>query len=150
MASTALALSSKNGSIEFVDDGPTQVEIMKTLGAKDRAYVRRISDEIAELTILEQSLTQEEAKFQRIVNASDAMQNLKKVRAQMKRLIAQRRDKVQKGMGVMEAAYQEYMPGHSFGEKVMSMLPAPDELPKATGTGHAGKSRTNARGGKRR
>lgn len=140
MASTALSLS-RNGTIEL-DDATQTVQVMKMLEPKERSYVNRITSEITELTLLEESLVKEEAKLLRQLAASDAAQKLKKLRARKKLISSSRNDKVQKALGVMEAAYQEFMPGASFGEKVMAMLPAPEDLPKKAG-------RASGRGGKR-
>jgi predicted KAP-like P-loop ATPase len=141
MTNNELAVG-RNGSIELAD-ATAHPDFKKVLAPKDRAYVQRISDQVTELTILEGVLSKEEKKLLRAIAASEAMMELKRVRAQKKLITADRRDKIQRATGVMEAAYEEYMPGRSLGEKVMSMLPAPEDLPKKSG-------RATASGGKRR
>lgn len=115
-------LAIRNGSIEL-DDATSQVEVMKMLDPRERSYVKRISDEVTRLTCAEEALMKEEKRLQRKLAQSADGQKLAEIKRKKKLIHSDRSDKVQRAMGVMEAAYEEFMPGSTFGEKIASQIP---------------------------
>jgi hypothetical protein len=117
----ALTLSNK-GTIEL-EDMTQQVDMMKMLDPKERRYVQRISDDVTKLTVADEALAKEEKRIQRKIQQSADGMRLAEIKRKKKLIRSDRSDKVQRATGVMEAAYEEFMPGRSLGEKIASQIP---------------------------
>lgn len=85
---------------------PMTAEIDKYLSPEDNTYISKQSASIAKLNAAEVKVEQEIKKLQRKIAESPEAEKLKKLKAQRKVLVEQRREKGHKVAGVIERAMQ--------------------------------------------
>ena len=112
-----------NGAITLPDSGAVPQELLlKRMRPGDRRYINRLGEDIATLTAAEESVLKEERRLRRKLAESPEARKLEEIKRKKRLIAEERRDKVTKVQGVIESELEEYMPGATLGEKLLSMI----------------------------
>lgn len=119
--SIALTLA-RNGSIEAAG-GNSIDDMLRKLPATERRYIQRMSEDLAQLAAARAALNKEKKRLaRRLAETADGIK-LERIRRKEKLAADSLHDMTLRVQGAMEAAYEEFMPGVTFGEKVAELMP---------------------------
>lgn len=118
---TALTLA-RNGAIEAAG-GKTIEDMLRKLPASERRYIQRMSEDLAKMAAAKAALDKEERRLARRLAETPDGVRLDRIRRKKKLAADSLHEMTLRVQGAMEAAYEEYMPGATFGEKVAELLP---------------------------